>query len=212
MRPRRAGTVRCIAVKVRELAVSGAFEFCPAVFPDNRGLFVAPFSEAAFVEAVGHSLQVAQSNHSVSRRGVVRGVHFADVPPGQAKYVYCPRGALLDIVIDVRVGSPTFAEFDVVRLDDSEYRAVYLAEGLGHAFVALEDDTVLSYLCSTPYDPAAEHTIDPLDPALRLPWPEGLEPVLSERDRAAPSLADLVAADLLPSYDTCLARYASLRG
>jgi dTDP-4-dehydrorhamnose 3,5-epimerase len=199
-------------VKVRTLSVSGAFEFVPTVFPDNRGLFVAPYSEAAFVEAVGHPLHVAQTNHSASRRGVVRGVHFADVPPGQAKYLYCPRGALLDIVVDVRVGSPTFAEFDVVRLDDSEFHAVYLAEGLGHAFVSLEDDTVISYLCSTGYNPAAERTVHPLDPALRLPWPDGLHPVLSDRDKAAPALADLLAADLLPSYDACQARYAELRG
>jgi dTDP-4-dehydrorhamnose 3,5-epimerase len=181
------------------------------VFPDDRGLFVAPYCEPAFVDAVGHRLHVAQANNSVSRRGVVRGVHFADVPPGQAKYVYCPRGALLDVIVDIRVGSPTFGRWDAVRLDDVEYRAVYLAEGLGHAFIALEDATVMAYLCSTGYNPTAERAINALDPALELPWPSDVELVLSARDRSAPALDDVLAAGLLPDHAACQARYASLR-
>ena len=196
-------------MEFRELAVAGAFEFRPCTFPDTRGLFVAPFQEAAFVSATGHSLRVAQTNHSVSRRGVLRGVHFADVPPGQGKYVYCPAGALLDVVVDVRVGSPTFGRWDAVRLDSREFQAVYLAEGLGHAFVALEEDTAMAYLCSTGYDPSAEHGVHPLDPALALPWPTELAPLLSDKDAAAPLLVD--AHDLLPRWADCQARYAELR-
>src|SRR5262249_29186701 len=150
----------------------------------------APYQEAAFVAAVGAPLRVAQANHSVSRAGVIRGGHFADVPPGQAKYLYCPRGALLDVVVDLRVGSPTFGAHHAVRLDSESYRAIYLAEGLGHAFCALADDTVASYLCSTPYNPAAERTVNPLDPELALPWPADLTQILSERDAAAPTLAE----------------------
>jgi dTDP-4-dehydrorhamnose 3,5-epimerase len=182
------------------LSIPGAWVFTPPAFTDDRGLFVAPYQEAAFVEAVGAPLRVAQSNHSVSRRGVIRGVHFADVPPGQAKYVYCPRGALLDVVVDVRVGSPTFGRCEAVRLDSTNYRAVYLSEGLGHAFCALEDDTVASYLCSTPYAPAIERALDPLDPGLALPWPAELTPVLSTKDADAPSLAEAERAGLLPRY------------
>jgi dTDP-4-dehydrorhamnose 3,5-epimerase len=141
----------------------------------------------------------------------VRGVHFADVPPGQAKYVYCPAGSLLDVVIDLRVGSPTFGTWDAVHLDPVDFRAVYLSEGLGHAFVALEDDTVISYLCSTSYNPAAEHGISPLDPALGLPWPTDVELLLSPKDEAAPTLADAASSGLLPSYDDCLARYRELK-
>jgi 5-epimerase len=199
------------AMKVRELSVLGAYEFTPPVFPDHRGLFVAPFQESAFVEAVGHPLRLGQTNHSVSRRGTVRGVHFTDLPPGQAKYVYCPRGALLDVVLDVRVGSPTFGQWDAVRLDTVDYRAVYLAEGLGHAFVALEDDTVMSYLCSTGYNPSADHGVNPLDPSLDLPWPVDLEPIMSGKDRDAPNLAQARDDGLLPDYETCLAHYAALR-
>lgn len=198
-------------MQVRELTVPDAFEFTPTSFPDHRGLFVAPFQQEAFVKAIGHPLQVGQTNHSASRRGVIRGVHFADVPPGQAKYVYCPSGALLDVIIDLRVGSPTFGQWDSVRLDSADYRAVYLAEGLGHAFVALEDDTVMSYLCSTGYNPGAEHGLNPLDPDLGLRWPADLEPVLSEKDVAAPSLAQAVAAGVLPSYAECVAHYERQR-
>lgn len=198
-------------MQTRELAVRDAYEFTPRSFPDHRGLFVAPFQESAFVDALGHPLRVAQTNHSVSRRGTIRGVHFADTPPGQAKYVYCPSGAVLDVVVDLRVGSPTFGRWDSVRLDSVDYRAVYVAEGLGHAFVALEDDTVVAYLCSAGYNPGAEHGVSPLDPALGLPWPSGIEPVLSEKDAAAPTLAEAEANGLLPAYDACLAHYESLR-
>lgn len=198
-------------MQVRELAVRDAYEFVPKTFPDQRGLFVAPFQEAALTEALGHPLRLAQTNHSVSRRGTIRGVHFADTPPGQAKYIYCPRGALLDVLVDLRTGSPTFGRWDAVRLDSTDFHAVYLAEGLGHAFVALEDDTAMAYLCSTGYNPAAEHGIDPLDPELGLPWPADPPPLLSEKDRAAPSLAEAAAAGILPRYADCVAHYEKLR-
>lgn len=198
-------------VEARELAVPGAFEFSPRVFPDERGLFVCPFQEEGFVKAVGHPLKVAQLNHSRSRRGTIRGLHYADVPPGQAKYVYCSRGALLDVVADIRVGSPTFGVVDAVRLDPHEFRAVYVPEGLGHAIMALEDDTVLSYLCTTEYDAGREHGLDPLDPDLGLPWPAGVEPLLSDKDRAAPRLARAREEGLLPRYEECLTHYRRLR-
>ncbi|MQA14096.1 MAG: dTDP-4-dehydrorhamnose 3,5-epimerase [Pseudonocardiaceae bacterium] len=198
-------------MQVRELAVPGVYEFAPPVFPDDRGLFVAPYQEDAFRDATGHALHVAQTNHSVSRRGVARGLHFADVPPGQAKYVYCPRGALLDVAVDVRTGSPTFGQWDAVRLDADTYRAIYLAEGVGHAFLALCDGTVMVYLCSTPYAPAREHTVNLRDPALGLPWPADVEPVLSDKDRAAPTLAAAADSGTLPSWQACQARYAQLR-
>ncbi|RZS32749.1 dTDP-4-dehydrorhamnose 3,5-epimerase [Herbihabitans rhizosphaerae] len=198
-------------MQARQLAVADAFEFTPRSFPDSRGLFVAPFQEDAFVKAVGHPLRVAQTNHSVSRRGTIRGVHFADTPPGQSKYVYCPRGALLDVIIDIRVGSPTFGKHEAVRLDAKSYNAVYLAEGLGHAFIALEDDTAMSYLCSTGYNPGAERGLNPLDAALDLPWPSDIEPILSEKDGAAPTLDQARADGILPVYDDCAAHYAKLR-
>ena len=198
-------------MKATELSISGAWEFLPQQFPDDRGNFVVWYDANAFADALGFELTVAQTNHSVSRRGVVRGVHWADVPIGQAKYVYCPQGALLDIIVDLRVGSPTFGQHEVVRLDTIDFRAVYLSEGLGHAFVALEDDTVLSYLCSARYAPARERIVNVRDEELALPLPTDVTPIPSERDANGPGLAELRDAGLLPSYDDCQRFYQSLR-
>ena len=200
---------------VVELSVPGAWSFTPRQFPDPRGVFLEWFKGAVFAEHVGHELALKQANHSVSTRGTLRGVHFADVPPGQAKYVYCTRGAVLDVVVDIRVGSPTFGAVDAVRLDDVDRRALYLSQGLGHAFLALTDDADVTYLCSEPYAPGREHGVHPLDAALDLPslpgWPADLEPLLSDKDAAAPSLAQAQAAGLLPSYEACQTYGASLR-
>ncbi|MCE7006113.1 dTDP-4-dehydrorhamnose 3,5-epimerase [Kibdelosporangium philippinense] len=195
---------------VRELSIAGVFEFSPQTFEDNRGLFSAPFQGDVFEKTVGHPLRLGQTNHSVSKRGVIRGIHFADTPPGQAKYVYCPRGSMLDVVVDIRVGSPTFGQWDSVLLDANSYRALYVPEGIGHGFVALEDDTAMSYICSMGYNPGGEHGITPLDPALQLPWPVDIEPILSDKDTKAPTLAEAQIAGLLPSYDACVEHYRSL--
>lgn len=197
---------------VRELAVPGAWVFTPKQFADDRGVFMEAFKGAVFEEAVGHPLAIAQVNVSVSKAGTIRGIHFADVPPGQAKYVYCPRGALLDVAIDIRVGSPTFGAVDSVVLDDRDRRAIYLSEGLGHAFYALQDDTTASYLCSTPFNPTAEHGITPVDLQLDLPWPTDREPLLSPKDTAAPTLEEALEQGLLPTWEACRARVDELRG
>lgn len=194
----------------RALNIDGAWEFTPKAFGDERGVFLEWFKAEAFREAVGLNLIVQQANQSVSARGVVRGVHSAAVPPGQAKYVYCPRGAVLDVVIDIRVGSPTFGTWDAVQLDDVERRAVYVAEGLGHAFMSLADGSTVTYLCSTPYNPSREFGIQPMDPDLALPWPRDVAPLLSEKDAAAPTLRDARDQGLLPSYAECQRFYASL--
>jgi dTDP-4-dehydrorhamnose 3,5-epimerase len=198
-------------VKATELSISGAWEFVPQQFPDDRGNFLVWYDAEAFADALGFELSVAQTNHSVSGRGVVRGVHWADVPPGQGKYVYCPQGALLDIVVDLRVGSPTFGRHEAVRLDSADYRALYVSEGLGHAFVALEDNTVLSYLCSARYAPKRERIVNVRDEELGLTLPADLTPILSERDANGPRLAELRDAGLLPAYDECQEFYRSLR-
>lgn len=199
-------------MKATPLSIDGAWLFEATTFADHRGSFTAPFQGPAFRDALGFDLTVAQTNQSVSTRGVVRGVHYADVPPGQAKYLCVAAGAVRDVVVDLRVGSPTFGRFEAVELDAASPRTLYLSEGLGHAFQALADTTVVGYLCSTSYTPAAEHGISPLDPALALPWLEGIEPVLSEKDRAAPTLEEALAAGALPTWEDCCARLAQLRG
>ena len=198
-------------MKVRELTIPDTYEISTDVFPDDRGLFVNPFRGDVLAEAIGRPFPVVQTNHSTSRRGDVRGVHFSVLPPGQAKDVYVPRGAVLDIIVDIRVGSPTYGQHEAVRLDDRDLRAVYVSEGLGHCAVALEDDTVLSYLCSTGYDPGREKGISPVDPALALPIPQDVNPVLSAKDTAAPTLAEAAEQGLLPTYEECQAFYAALR-
>lgn len=189
----------------RALAVTGAFAFTPETFPDERGLFVSPFQEAAFVEAVGHPLfPVAQASQSRSVRGVIRGIHFTLAPPGTAKYVHCTRGSVLDIAVDLRVGSPTFGVWDQVVLTGESFRGVYLPPGLGHAFVALEDDSVMSYLLSQRYRKENELALSAFDPEIGLKLPADLALIQSERDRAAPTLAEARAAGMLPGYEECL--------
>jgi dTDP-4-dehydrorhamnose 3,5-epimerase len=189
-------------VIAQALAVPGAFVLTPAVHADERGAFLEWYRADVVASAGGRPIPLAQANLSVSRAGVLRGLHFSQVPPGQAKYVTCVRGAVLDAVVDLRVGSPTFGTCDVVRLDDRDRRAVHLAEGLGHAFWALEDGSTVVYACSTGYDPGREHGVDPLDPALAIPWPDG-EPVLSAKDAAAPSLEQALERGILPRWEDC---------
>src|SRR6266542_4102451 len=151
-------------MKISPLSISGAWEMTPVQHGDPRGLFLEWYSVDAFTEAVGRPLRLAQANISVSAHGVVRGVHYADVPPGQAKYVTCTRGAVLDVIVDIRVGSPTFGRWEAVQLDDTDRRAIYVAEGLGHAFCALTD------LCSETYNPQRERAVHPLDRDLAIGW------------------------------------------
>jgi dTDP-4-dehydrorhamnose 3,5-epimerase len=198
-------------VEIRELAVRDSYVLDLVPHVDSRGLFTEWYRADVLAEATGFGLTLAQANHSVSARGALRGVHFALVPPGQAKYVYCPAGRVLDVVVDIRVGSPTFGTHDAVVLDSEQPRAMYLAEGLGHAFVSLADASSITYLVSSGYAPDREFGIDPMDPALGLPWPADIEFEFSAKDRAAPTLAEALEQGLLPTMDECAARYAQLR-
>jgi dTDP-4-dehydrorhamnose 3,5-epimerase len=191
--------------------IDGAWIFTPRVYPDSRGAFLEWFRPADLSAALGYQLPVGQANCSVSRRGVIRGVHFADVPPGQAKYVTCVSGAVLDVIVDIRVGSPSYGSWQAVRLDDHDRRAVFLADGLGHAFMALSSEATVIYLCSTGYAPEREHGVHPLDPDLAIGWPAEVEPVLSGKDAAAPTLEQARQAGLLPSWQACTAQLARLR-
>ena len=199
-------------MQIRELAVPDSYTLDLVPHGDSRGRFTEWYRADVLSEPLGFGLTLAQANHSVSARGVLRGVHFALVPPGQAKYVYCPAGRVLDVVVDVRVGSPTFGVHDTVLLDSEQPRAVYLSEGLGHAFVSLADNSSVTYLVSTGYSPGREFGVDPMDPDLGLPWPADLEFELSAKDREAPTLAEAQEQGLLPTYAESTARYAELRG
>ena len=195
---------------ISPLEVADAYVCTPRQFGDERGTFLEWFRGDEITRVTGRIFVPVQANHSVSRVGTLRGLHYADVPPGQAKYVYCPRGAVLDIAVDLRTGSPSYGKHAVVRLDDADRRGVFLSEGLAHAFLALTDDAHVTYLVSTFYNPAVEHAIHPLDPDLALPWPAGeLDLVLSDKDASAPQLAEAEGQGLLPTYDDCRAWYAT---
>lgn len=186
----------------RELAIPGSWEITPKVHADLRGDVFEWFSEATFAEMASHRFGMRQVNCSVSSAGVLRGLHFAQLPPGQAKYVTCVRGAVFDVVVDIRVGSPTYGRWDAVVLDETERRSMYLSEGLAHGFLALQDASTVMYLCSAPYTPAREHTIAANDPKIGIEWPIPPErQVMAPRDTAAPTLAEVRAAGLLPSWD-----------
>lgn len=204
-------------MQLRELSVTGAWEITPRQIADDRGVFHEAFTDPAFRRMAGHRFDLAQVNMSVSGEGVLRGLHFAEVPPGQAKYVLCPSGTVFDVVVDVRVGSPTFGEWSGVLLDGVEQRAVYLPEGVAHGFLALEPQSTVMYLCSEGWRPGAEHVVDPFDPHLAIDWPavalDGtpISHVMSEKDRNAPGLLDVAAAGLLPRWEECEAHVARLR-
>lgn len=200
-------------METRALSIPHSFVFTPVLHTDERGVFLETYRHESVRAAVGHALELRQANTSVSSKGVVRGIHYALVPPGQAKYVTVPSGAILDFVVDLRVGSPAFGEWDSVILDDVDRRALYIAEGLGHAFVALTATTTVSYFVSEVYDGPRELGVDPLDPSLGLDYSQldGV-PVLSDRDAAAPGLDEALANGHLPTWQDCLDLYGRLAG
>jgi dTDP-4-dehydrorhamnose 3,5-epimerase len=198
-------------VQIRELSIPDSYEITPKQFGDDRGVFLEWYRFDKLEETIGHPLSLAQANTSVSKRGVVRGIHFADIPPSQAKYVTATHGAVLDYVIDIRVGSPTFGKWDSVLLDDTDRRAIYIAEGLGHCFVALTENATVSYLVTSPFNAGREHGINPLDPEVGLVFPaEAGEPLLSPKDTDAPGLTEAAASGLLPTWEAARAFYDSL--
>ncbi len=199
-------------MQIRELKIPDSYEIVPRQFGDERGVFLEWYKAEALEQATGRSIALAQSNTSVSKRGTVRGIHFADIPPSQAKYVTATHGAVLDFVIDIRVGSPTFGEWDSVLLDDVDRKAIFLSEGLGHCFVALTDGATVSYLVTDVYRPEREHGIDPLDERIGLRFPdEAGELLLSPKDTDAPTLAEAETAGILPTWEAARAFYDGLK-
>ncbi|WP_336210177.1 dTDP-4-dehydrorhamnose 3,5-epimerase family protein [Nonomuraea sp. LPB2021202275-12-8] len=196
---------------VVETAVPGAYRVTPDRHPDLRGHFAEAFRADALSEVIGYPFAVRQASYSVSRRHTLRGIHGTTLPPGQAKLVTCVRGAVMDVVVDLRVGSPTFGAFDVTYQDEESGIAVYLADGLGHAFQALTDDARMSYLCSEAYVPGTMIVVDALDPDLGIPWKQDGAPIRSDKDAAAPRLTAAASRGLLPTWEECLAHYAALK-
>lgn len=181
-----------------ELKINGCWVFKPKIYSDSRGDFYEWFQDSTFEKQAGNKFEIAQANVSKSNKGVIRGIHFANVPPGQAKYVTCFTGSVFDVVVDLRKGSPTFGKWNSVVLDSRKPSALYIPSGIGHAFMSLEDNSTFVYLCDQRYNPANEYDINPLDPTLNIIWPSELIPVMSRKDLAAPSFLEM--QDQLPFF------------
>ena len=186
-------------MNLRELDIAGLYVAESRVFGDDRGYFREWFKLSDF-ESVGLSFSTEQSNLSLSTRNVVRGLHYSMAPRGQAKVVTCVYGTLDDVIVDIRVGSPTFGAVVTVSLAADQGTTVVLPAGVAHGFCVTSDTAALSYLLSSPYDAPYELEINPLDPEIKVPWALSGEAILSEKDVAAPSLAQRQAAGELPTF------------
>jgi dTDP-4-dehydrorhamnose 3,5-epimerase len=163
----------------------------PQVHGDERGFMVETYRRDAWAE-LGIEVEFVQHNHSRSAKGTLRGLHF-QTEPGQAKLVRCPRGKVFDVAVDLRRDSPTFGQWEGYELDDERHRQLYIPIGFGHGFAVLSDVADVAYLLSSPYDPATESGIAWDDPDVSVEWPVD-EPLLSERDKEAPTLAEVAEA------------------
>jgi NDP-hexose 3,5-(Or5-) epimerase len=191
-------------MEITEMTVRDAYRIQPEKLPDTRGEFFEHWRSGELTETLGYEFSVGQVNYSVSVRNTLRGIHGTAIPPGQAKLVTCVRGAALDVIVDLRVGSPTFGQFDVTRQDPESGIGVYVPDGLGHAFLALTDDTCMNYLCGQEYVQGTMIDIQALDPDLGIPWNLEAPPIMSKKDAAAPTLAEAVRQGLLPTYEQAL--------
>lgn len=153
------------------------------VWTDERGSFFEWFKLPDF--------EVRQANCSISKRGVLRGIHFAKNPPGQKKYVMCTRGSVMDVVVDLDEESSTFGKWESIILDSKYPTALLIPNEIGHSFLALEDDTQVVYLCDQPYNPKNEFGINPLDSTIDITWPKDIEFIISAKDASAPSFENL---------------------
>ena len=189
-------------MKSHPLKISGSWKIEFQKFEDNRGFFYESFKAEEFPKLIGRNFDIKQTNTSSSSKGSVRGIHYALVPPSQAKLVQCQRGSIKDYVIDIRIGSPTFGQFEAVDLDEKAASAIFIEEGLAHAFVALENNTIVTYYVSEKYNPEREKGINPFDKTLNILWPE-IDLILSEKDKAAISLEQAKDQGILTTYDEC---------
>ena len=189
-------------MKAKPLEISGSWEVELKKFDDSRGFFFESFRSDLSANFFGRKFNVKQTNTSVSVKGSVRGIHYALVPPSQAKYVQCQKGSILDFVIDVRLGSPTFGKSISLELNSKIPKAIFIEEGLAHAFVSLEDETVVTYLVNENYNPDREKGINPFDKELSIAWPK-IDLIVSEKDKSAISLREAKELNLLPHFDEC---------
>jgi dTDP-4-dehydrorhamnose 3,5-epimerase len=187
------------SVKLNELSIPGLYMLESPVWSDDRGLFREWFKDEDF-RAAGLSFHARQSNLSLSKKNVVRGLHYSMAPEGQAKVVTCAHGELDDVIVDIRVGSPTFGQHEVVHLAADEERSVYVPVGVAHGFCVTSDTGALTYLLSSPFNAAFELEINPFDAELKVPWTLDGEAIVSPKDAGAPSLRQRLDTQELPLF------------
>ena len=185
----------------KEIAFKSVWVANLDVFPDTRGCFYEFYSESEKFVNPPIRFKPQQSNMSLSKKGALRGIHFSLAPVGQIKWLTCVSGSILDCVIDLREGSPTFGRHHLIRISAAEPQALLIDSGIGHAFLSLEENTIVNYLLSSPYDPTFEVGVNPLDETLGIDWPTN-NLILSDKDRSAMSLTDAGLLRKLPRFQS----------
>jgi len=186
-------------MKFTPLGLDGAWLAESPVRSDDRGFFREWFKSAEVKNVTGRDLGIEQANISLSSRGTLRGIHYSIAPRGQAKWITCVSGSMKDVIVDIRPDSKSFGQWIEVELSGDSGKAVFISEGLGHGFVALENKTAVAYLVSTPFSPSDEFEINPLDEKMGINWGMNVSELkISDKDRNAPTLAERLAEGKLP--------------
>jgi dTDP-4-dehydrorhamnose 3,5-epimerase len=186
-------------MELTQLAIEGVWLAESPVWSDTRGFFREWFKSDDIKSATGRDFGIEQANISLSSAGTLRGIHYSIAPRGQAKWVTCVAGSIKDVVVDIRPESKTFGEWIEVVLSGVSGQAIFISEGLGHGFVALEDNTAVAYLVSTPFSPAHEFEVNPLDEKIGINWGIELSELkISDKDKNAPTLAERLTQGKLP--------------
>lgn len=173
------------------LGIDGSWLYQAEVHQDPRGHFIEWFKHELIRKELGRNFLIQQSNFSNSKKGVVRGIHFSVASQGQAKWITCTSGSLFDVVVDIRPNSKTFKKWVGLEMSAESGKSILVSEGLGHAFLSLQDETTISYLLTSPYSPNEEFAINPKDPEIGIKWPlDSLQ--FSKKDEAAPSLSEMI--------------------
>ena len=188
-------------MSLQELSTVGAYVATHKVFPDERGLFREWF-KAEDVAAISEDFSVQQANYSKSIKSVIRGIHYSLAPQGQSKVVTCAAGKIIDVLVDLRIGSPSYLRVEYVELSEDSGKVVFIPSGVGHGFVVQSESAAVVYLTSSGYAPAFEKGICPTDPGLGINWqlPTGEVGIISEADMKAPSLAKAQESGDLPTF------------
>lgn len=184
-------------MQIKELDISGVYLVETEAFQDNRGIFFEWFRKDILFENTKIDFTPVQANLSVSKINTIRGIHFSLSQFGQSKLVTCPKGAIWDVVVDIRPNSPTFKKWISIELNAESGYAILVSGKLGHSFFTLKDESVVTYILDSYYDSNTEYSINPLDSELSIAWPTGA-PLLSNRDRFAPTLNELLVNNKLP--------------